>query len=56
MTRLSIGKILREDARAEADEIEEKTQESRGLVRLRDYAAAQYDWMDHHSTFETSEW
>ncbi len=56
MNRLSIGKSVRDDARADAEDAEEKTQDSRSHARLRDYAAAQYDWMDHHSTFETSEW
>jgi hypothetical protein len=56
MSRLSLGKSVREDARADADDTEEKTQESRSLARLRDCAAAHYDWMDDHSTFETSEW
>jgi hypothetical protein len=56
MNRLSIEKTMRDDPCTEAREAENQAQERANATRLRDFSATHYDWMDHHSTFQTSEW
>jgi hypothetical protein len=61
MMRLTIGQSARDDARVEnigmhAADTADVEQEHSGMQRLRHHAVEQYDWMDHHSTFETCEW
>lgn len=65
MNRLSIGKGVCNDARAEnsgepegahGEDVENNVREGLHIARLPYHLATQYDWMDHHSIFETSEW
>jgi hypothetical protein len=65
MNRLSIRKSVRNDARAvnagepedaHKDDAENTEREGSRMARLPFHLAPQYDWMDHHSIFETSEW
>jgi hypothetical protein len=65
MNRLSIGTSVRNDARAESagepkgarkEGVENRVRDGLCMARLPFHLATQYDWMDHHSIVETSEW
>ncbi|MEX3815796.1 hypothetical protein AB3X96_37115 [Paraburkholderia sp. BR13439] len=65
MNRLSIGKGVCDDACAEnagepkaahKEDVENMVRKGLGVALLPHHPAMHYDWMDHHSIFETSEW
>jgi hypothetical protein len=61
MHRLTIGQGVRDDARTQDIGVDTAVHEASEAdpsraSRISHHAAAHYDWMDHHSTFDTSEW
>jgi hypothetical protein len=56
MNRLTDQQRVRDDAPMQPHAATESPDERIKAAHSRHYAASHYDWMDHHSTFETKEW
>ena len=61
MNRFSIRESACDGARAQhadlhADDTERIKEHSASAARLHLHTLSNYDWMDHHSTFETQDW
>jgi hypothetical protein len=56
MTRLTTQQGVKDDAHVQPHAAPESPDERAKAAHPHHHAATHYDWMDHHSTFETKEW